>query len=268
MRGLVNLGNTCYFNTAIQCLAHVPPLTVHLFSAELSGCSCDITKEYKKVVTGLFEKDKKDPVNPVDLLRAFQKKFPEFSDGQQHDAQEVILHLIDVFERSLGKEFITSLFNGEEIQETRWSGDGCSRTSSPFTTILLDVTEPSRLSDLLKDRAEPTSIENYKDSDGTVHNKATIHRRVERWPKFTCFSFSMYDYKFPIEIPLEFEGRKLYACIIHHGHARGGHYALLVRRYSTWYIKDDEQVTEVKSPNDTIRGEFYQCWYRPLNSLT
>jgi ubiquitin C-terminal hydrolase len=265
MRGLWNLGNTCYFNTAVQCLAHVPPLTKYLFDANLSGCSCDITKEYQKVVKQLFIKGETRPVSPSDLLGAFRVRFPRFEAGHQHDAQEVVLVLIDVFEESLGKEFIMDLFNGEETQETSWKG-GSSKIVTPFTTLILDVTEPCRLQDLIEEKQKSILIQNYKDEEGGEHPQAEMSSQVSRWPKFINFSFSMYDYKFPIEIPFEFEGRKLFACIMHQGHKQGGHYALLVRRYDKWYIKDDGMIHEV--PDISImKGEFYQCWYRPIKSL-
>ena len=263
MRGLWNLGNTCYFNVAVQCLAHVPPLTKHFFSANLETCPCDITREYQKVVKQLFIRDKTDPVSPSDLFGAFRVRFPEFADGRQHDAQEVILLLIDVFEMSIGKDFVSGLFNGEEVQVTSWDG-GSSRVSTTFTTFLLDVGEPAGLLDLLKDRNVPILIENYKDEKGHEHT-ARVLRHVSRWPTITSFSFSMYDYKFPIEIPFEFEGLRLFACILHQGHRNGGHYALLVRRNDKWYIKDDERVSEVPAIQ-TLRGEFYQAWYRPCKN--
>jgi len=42
---------------------------------------------------------------------------------------------------------------------------------------------------------------------------------------------------------------------------RPPHYALLVRRFDKWYLKDDETVREVEPVN--FKGEFYQAWYRP-----
>jgi ubiquitin C-terminal hydrolase len=227
---------------------------------------CNITKEYQKIVKQLFIKGETSPVNPGDLLRAFHSKFPRFSNMQQHDAQEVILLLLDVFEESLGKEFITNLFNGEESQETLWS-DGSSKIVTQFTTCILDVFEPSNLDELLGEKQKSILIQNYQDSEGTVHQVAKISNTVSRWPKIINFSFSMYDHKFPIEIPFEFEDRKLFACILHQGHSRGGHYALLVRRYDKWYIKDDETVNEIPDISK-MRGEFYQAWYRPINSLS
>jgi hypothetical protein len=181
--------------------------------------------------------------------------------GQQHDAQETILLLIDVFEQSLGKELIQEIFNGEDSQETLWN-DGMSTVKTPFTTLVLDVNEPCRLQDLLDDRFEEQSIEGYTDAQGKTHEVAGIRNRVSKWPRIVSFSFSMYEYKFPIEIPFEFEGRKLFACVLHQGVQRGGHYALLVRRYDKWYIKDDESVREIPDIK-TFKGEWYQAWYRP-----
>lgn len=260
MRGLYNLGNTCYFNTAVQCLAHVPPLTKHFFSADLDACSCPITVEYQKVVRQLFLKDRTDPVSPSDLIGAFRVRFPDFANASQHDAQEVILHLIDVFEASLGKDLVQEIFNGEDAQETVYP-TGMSTVKTPFTTLILDVSEPCRLADLLSDREEHTGIEGYTDNTGKTHNVAAVRNRVVRWPRVISFTFAMYDYKFPIEIPKEFENKKLFACVLHQGRRQGGHYALLVKRFDKWYIKDDEQVQEVPE-FETFKGEFYQAWYR------
>jgi ubiquitin C-terminal hydrolase len=55
--------------------------------------------------------------------------------------------------------------------------------------------------------------------------------------------------------------------VLHQGHKNGGHYALLVRRFDKWYIKDDETVREVPQIQ-SLRGEFYLAFYRPVNSLS
>jgi len=263
MRGLWNLGNSCYFNTAIQCLAHVPTLTKHFFSVPYEG-PCGVTREYQKVVKQLFLHGETGPVSPSDLLGEFRIRYPDFANSGQHDTQEVLLLLIDTFEKSLGQKFITDIFNGEEAQETIYP-DGMSTVKNQFTTLIMDVGEPASLKDLIDDREEPVGIADYVDGDGKKHNVAAIRTRVTKWPKVIIFSFSMYDYKFPIEIPLEFEGRKLFACVMHQGARQGGHYALLVRRYDKWYIKDDASVQEI--PNiETLKGEFYMALYRQQSS--
>jgi hypothetical protein len=96
---------------------------------------CEITKEYRSIVRKLFSKSEVGPVDPSPLLGVFRTRFPDFANARQHDAQEVIICLIDVFEKSLGKEFIKSIFNGEETTETVYPG-GKSEHKSEFTTLL------------------------------------------------------------------------------------------------------------------------------------
>jgi ubiquitin C-terminal hydrolase len=259
MRGLVNLGNTCYFNTAVQCLAHVPPLSKFLFEADPYDGPCDVTREYQKVARELFTKDLTDPVDPRALLAAFRTRFPDFTGGSQHDAQEVIVLLIDVFEKSIGQKFIRSIFNGQECQETVYPG-GVSKKTNEFVTLILGPTGPTSLEKLLETRLKHVGIEGYVDDSGKRHHVAAVRTVVTQWPRVFGVTFSMYDQKFPIEIPLTLEGHKLFAAVLHHGIQWGGHYALVVRRWDKWYLKDDETVTELSEPPKC--GPFYMAWYR------
>jgi hypothetical protein len=260
MRGLLNLGNTCYFNTAVQCLAHCPPLTKRLFLNSYDG-PCAITKEYQKLCRSLFLAKAKDPLDPSDLLKAFQTKFPRFTDGHQHDSQEVIVCLLDVLEVSLGKEFIQNIFNGEELQETAWK-EGKSIQKSIFTTLILEPKGSTSLDALIKARENIHTVDNYKDVEGKEWPWAAIRTKVSKWPKIIGFTFAMYSRKFPISIPNSLEtGHRLFALVIHMGSVYGGHYALAVRRYDKWYLKDDDSVTEMPD-GPKLTGSYYMAWYR------
>jgi ubiquitin C-terminal hydrolase len=258
MRGLVNLGNTCYFNSAIQCLAHVPALSKYLFLTSYDG-PCAITREYQKIAKQLFLKDGKDPIDPSKLLDEFRKKFPQFANSSQHDAQEVIVQLIDVFENSLGKQIVQKIFNGEEVQETTYP-DGSSSTTTTFTTLILDVNSNSKLEQLLEERLRHSIISDYIDSAGKKHHVAAIQRRIHKWPTVIMFTFAMYERKYKIEIPLTFEGKFLFAVVLHMGIQWGGHYAMAVKRYDKWFIKDDDSVREISEPPTS--GSFYMACYR------
>ena len=220
MRGLKNLGNTCYFNVAVQLLSHVPPVAQYFAKNDYTGL-CAITFEYQKVLRQLIIKDTVEPVDPTELLGAFREIFSEFKENKQHDTQEVIVILMSVFERSIG----VKVFNGIE-------------NGSPMTTHIVHVTEPGHLSDFLEEH------------------------KVSLWPKIISFTFVMYDHKFPITVPFEFEGRTLFAIVMHKGFTEAGHYALLVKVKNKWFIKEDANVWELPCDIAEMRGEWYMAFYR------
>jgi ubiquitin C-terminal hydrolase len=261
MRGLPNLGATCYFNTAVQCLAHVPYLTNTLLKSPYEG-ECDLTREFSRVVYALWAED--GAPDPRGLLLAFRTRFPSFDPGQ-HDAQEAFLCLVDALEKSLGKEFIKKIFTGRETQVTTWPG-GESKRTEDFVTVVFSLTEPCEvtLESLMKSRGKPVEIQGYKDDSGAEH-VAHVTTRVTDWPQVATFTFACYNGHKPIILlPEEYEGRKLFAVVIHMGGPHGGHYAMAVRFKDDWYIKDDGSVTKMDS--GPKRGAFYMALYRLQNS--
>lgn len=261
MRGLLNLGNTCYFNTAIQVLAHCSPLTTYILHAKKQYIGpCHVSTEYQSILCELFNTDT-NPVHPGELLRAFHLRFPKFADNSQHDAQEVILCLLDLFEKSFGKEVITSIFNGEEIQETIYP-DGKSEIKSSFTTLILDVTKPCTLKELMDARQKHSMIAGYTDRDGKVHNAAAVSTRITKWPQVAMFSFSMYAAKYGVIVPNTFEGKSLFACVLHSGNMYGGHYAALINRGNKWFVIDDENISPIET--SPLSCPFYMAFYVSL----
>jgi len=220
MRGLKNLGNTCYFNVAIQLLSHVPSVAHYFAKNDYTGL-CAITFEYQKVLRQLIIKDTVEPVDPTELLGAFREIFPEFKESIQYDTQEVILIFMSIFERSIGVKVFNGIENGAQM-----------------TTHIVHATEPGHLSDFLEGH------------------------KVTLWPKIISFTFSMYNHKFPITIPFQFEERSLFAIVMHKGYTEAGHYALLVKVKNNWYIKEDEKVWEIPCDITEMRGEWYMAFYR------
>lgn len=231
MRGLLNLGNTCYFNSAIQALAHVPQLSNRLIRDPPFKGTCEITREYQKVIRQIWTTREPGPVDPSALLAAFRARFRSFANNGQHDAQEVILAMIDVLESSLGHEFIRGIFNGVETQETVFPGGKSSRDET-FTTVLVHGAS-------LEDEPAWKTLNGYTDDHGQTHNVAAVRTTVSRWPSVPIVTF-VHAGRAPEQLP---SGHRLFAAVIHHGsYASGGHYATAVRRKGAWFLKDDDAV--------------------------
>lgn len=259
MRGLLNCGNTCYFNTAIQCLAHCPQLSNHLMKNPYTG-DCRLTQEYRKVVKELFAKNVTGSVDPRPLIAAFRAVFSDFNNHDQHDSQEVIIKLIDHFENTLGKEFIQDIFNGEETTETTCPS-GTSKYTSSFVSLMFPLEGGTvTLEELVNNKNNFQKILEYKDASGVVHPEAETRTTVTKWPSIISFTFGMYGPRTVVKIPQQFMNKNLFAVVVHNGGTLGGHYRLAVKRHDVWYLKDDDSVVKLSEP--PMRGHFYMAWYR------
>ena len=65
MKGFENFGETCYFNTALQCLMCIPVLTNHFIRYPYDG-ECTFTREYSKLVRIYWKRgEHKVDVGPI-----------------------------------------------------------------------------------------------------------------------------------------------------------------------------------------------------------
>eukprot|EP00397_Hematodinium_sp_SG-2012_P009501 GEMP01009588.1.p1 GENE.GEMP01009588.1~~GEMP01009588.1.p1 ORF type:complete len:856 (+),score=172.38 GEMP01009588.1:69-2636(+) len=122
--GLTNLGNTCFMNSALQCLAHTPTLQRHFRKAQTRPDESTAPRKLIAGMTDWFAKDWKSSASshmPNDILRSVQQLNPMFQGYAQHDAQEFLRCVLDSAHDTLKTDVPV---NVQEYVRKRF-GSGC-----------------------------------------------------------------------------------------------------------------------------------------------
>ena len=112
--GLVNLGNTCYMNSMIQCLSHTPILSQYFTSksylndintANPMGHGGKLAQVFANLVIDLWSPNQKASsyITPRAFKNAIGKFNEMFAGNDQHDAQELLSFLLDGLSEDLNR---------------------------------------------------------------------------------------------------------------------------------------------------------------------
>ena len=198
MKGLLNLGNTCYFNSTIQCLLQVPHLSNYFIKNLYDGDS-EFIKEYQKLVKS-FWLDKKTKIeNHSNILKLFKNKFKQFDNVDQQDCQETLCCLIDIFEKEI-ETFTKETFYFKLIQETVCPTETTRSYENTSIYMLYPTKSEQLLCELIKENQKWNILEGFKDTNDAVHHVATTQSLMWTPPKILIFSIKMYGRKFKTKV--------------------------------------------------------------------
>jgi len=245
MRGITNIGNTCYFNTALQCLVHVPVVSNYFLHHTYEG-DCQFTQLFSIFVHAFWNTSHTRSINVVNLVKTFQDKFPRFIHDSQHDVQEAVLCIIDILETSVPT--LKQYFYGKKVQETVWP-NGSKKHEEDFSVHIL-CSNSQNLKDMLLDSFKWNTLVDYIDDTGKPHHVATTRCFFSKYPQVLMITFDKRGHVDAKE-RLTIDGHKyeLVSSAVHVGHQSNGHYVAFTKYDDIWYYKNDQVIREHQFPH-------------------
>ncbi|KAK6022726.1 ubiquitinyl hydrolase 1, partial [Ostertagia ostertagi] len=211
--GLVNSGNFCYRNAAIQCLARVSPLTEYLLNeASLNALkkgdannneSFATTLEYSKLLKEMWAAKKKN-ISPNSFNEAVRFA-DQFDDGEQHDCQEFVSFLIERFHTCVAR-----------IEHNNSAGDSESSEGTAESEATTSDNEDRNCEDAATDeeKAEKSWERYIRDNQSLVTSLFSGQLRSRLICRKCKSSSSVFEVFTSLSLPIGFENVELYQIIV------------------------------------------------------
>jgi len=157
LAGLYNLGNTCYFNSALQILFAIPEFKKYFinpqFQSEINrtnplgthGALANSIHSHLKKIS--HSSDVSNAVSPKAIKYAISAFAIQFQDMEQHDAQELMTFLLDGLHEDLNRvikkpyyeESVPCFLNGKRILDHDIANESWRRHISRNESIIVDL---------------------------------------------------------------------------------------------------------------------------------
>jgi len=290
MKGLINVGNTCYLNAMLQCMLNCSPLVnyfnVHGYTGDVPALSIfrDIVNEYWN--------GNDNVVNPIKLLQELVAWSPQFKGNYQQDSHEAYLVIIEGIHKAMQQTtqpFHDSLYYKQSKDgpaRKQWEEEKPSIISNIFngqlkisvSDVHYETFRSIELSPTYDTNVDALVFDFFKSETTTDSNKE-IKKSIQFAPLCLTLAFKQYfkktNIKFNETLDLSWYVAEdhhcpfnpvyqLYGIVLHGGDRHGGHYISVTRSLNTWYLNNDSRSTKTTLKEINVNS-IYMLFYMAKN---
>ncbi|TKS90028.1 Ubiquitin carboxyl-terminal hydrolase 42 [Collichthys lucidus] len=265
--GLQNMGNTCFLNSALQCLTYTPPFANYMLTREHSKTChepgfCMMCTMQNHIIQVFANSG--NVIKPIGVLNELKRIAKHFRYGSQEDAHEFLRYTVDAMQKSClpgskldrqtqATTFIHQVFGGYLRSRVKCLNcKAVSDTFDPFLDITLEIKTAPSVSKALEQFVKPEQLDGENAYKCTKCKKMvaaskrfTIHRSanvltlsLKRFANFSGGKITK-DVKYPEYLDLrpfmsQSQGEPqvygLYAVLVHSGFScHAGHYFCYIK---------------------------------------
>ncbi|XP_035002656.1 ubiquitin carboxyl-terminal hydrolase 42 isoform X1 [Hippoglossus stenolepis] len=297
--GLQNMGNTCFLNSALQCLTYTSPFANYLLTREHSKTChepgfCMMCTMQNHIIQVFANSG--NVIKPIGVLNELKRIAKHFRYGSQEDAHEFLRYTVDAMQKSClpgtkldrqtqATSFIHQVFGGYLRSRVKCLNcKAVSDTFDPFLDITLEIKTASSVSKALEQFVKPEQLDGenaYKCTKCkkmvTASKRFSIHRNatvltlsLKRFANFSGGKITK-DVKYPEYLDLrsfmsQTQGESqlygLYAVLVHSGFScHAGHYFCYIKASNgQWYQMNDSSVS-VSDIRTVLNQQAYVLFY-------
>lgn len=269
--GFRNLGNTCFFNSVLQCITYTPPLVGYFLhpkahnpdkcNKEKHNCwLCLLSSHYNFI----FGATKAKTLSPVAILKCLRTVWKKFRLGSQEDSHEFLRIFLDSVQKA-EKWLINGVFSGTlKNQVECLDCKGISEKSDPFLDLSLEVQKSDSIQKSLeiffkkeslsgnnkyrcgKCKKLVNALKGFHLEEGPMILTIQLKRfnnslmKINKYVRFTE-KLELTQFMINQKKPVFYD---LYAVVVHQGSQMwSGHYYSYVKNSNNmWYLMNDETV--------------------------